>query len=303
MTSQPINPIGLKQLSDMTGGLFNQMMDVFTKDIPKGLSISFGKKNEEHSEAFIKQLMEKMMAQLPVTLMSLIPMMLSFPTKFHWELSKHLLEASAKVKRELVPQYLSQDYDVEADIKRTKEELEAVLSREFKTEVVLWRLMDEQRWAEALPIVKTIEIEREKADLRQKTEVANWKQQIAINLGDVDMFFKAISSLLKIAGNDVSYQADEMTYGITILLSKVVVGINLTLTPIGHIIASKKGPAFIVEQAIAFQNYLVKKLIDAIFKERTINTGEDFKKFITETKKDTIEIFKTLNPYVSDIIY
>lgn len=299
-TSKPIDPIGMGKLSEIVGHQFDQLMILFLEEIPKQSSNSFGGKV---GEDFFKEIMKKTIAEIPVALTSIIPLMLSQPTKFYWELVKHLLIASAKVKREIAGRYSGEKYDVENDITETKKQLENVLASQFKTEVALWKLMDEKRWEEAFTIVKAIEIERENSDLQKRVEAANWKQQIAYNLGDADTFFESISSVLKIAGDNVSYSPNDMVYGISMLLPKVLIGINLAFTPLGKHMISTQGFMFAAQQGQMFQEYLIGKIIEATFKNRIISSGNDFRNFIADTKKDTVEIFKKLNPYVEEIMY
>lgn len=45
-----------------------------------------------------------------------------------------------------------------------------------------------RKWKETLPVIKAIEMERQNTDLPLRLEVANWKSEIAFNLGDSDMF-------------------------------------------------------------------------------------------------------------------
>jgi len=304
--TKTINPISMTQLADMTGHYFDQLMDVFTNQIPKELSKNYGESFEADLESFMKEFSEMMLKELDVTLNSIIQIKLGEPTKFLWELTKCMSEASAKVKRRIAERFMK--YDVEADIERTTKELDQVLASEFKTEVVLWKLMDENRWSEALLVAKAIELERENADLPEKIEVANWKQRIAQNLGDADTFFESLSNAIKIAGDQISYSPDDMTYAVTMLLSKFIKGFAISMTNLGRQKLAYeeirgRGSHFMAEQVQAFQGFIVKKIIDATFKNRIIHTGDDFRKFITDTKRDSVVMFKRLNPYVAEIIY
>lgn len=303
-TNQKIDPISITQLSDMVGKRFKEMMEVFKNQIPKELAKEGGgdEGSKKHMESFSKDLIERMLAEFPVTLMSIIPIVFSQPTKFHWELVKCMLTASAKVKREISSK-MSYDYDVEDDIKKTKEQMEGILAKEFKTEVLLWRLIDEKKWKEALPIVKTIETERENADLPLKVEVANWKGQIAFNLGDADAFFESLSTILKNSAGQIAYSPNDMVYAISMLLQKELVALQIFLTPLGHIRVLTEGWPFMNKQGEEFQDYLVRKIIEAMFVEHKISTGEDFRKWIKETKKDIVDMYKLLNPYVTEILY
>lgn len=94
-----------------------------------------------------------------------------------------------------------------------------------------------------------------------------------------------------------------MSFAVTMLLSKTITGVAMSPSMLGRQKLLQRGPIFMAEQGMAFQEYLVKKIIDATFKERIINSGDDFRKFITDTKKDTVETFKKLNPYVAEIRY
>lgn len=302
--NQKINPISMPEISDMVGKRFKEIMEVFTNRIPKELANNSGSESiKEHMESFTKELMEKMLAEFPVTLMSIIPTMFSQPTKFHWELVKHTLEASAKVKREYSSKLSSAGYDAEDDIKKTKEQLENLLAREFKTEVLLWRLMDEKKWKEALPIIKTIEKERENSELPLRVEVANWKGQIAFNLGDVDTFFESLATILENSAGQIAYSPNDVVYTITMLLQKELVALRIALTPLGHIRASNEGFTFMVKQGEEFQGYLIGKIIEAIFAEGKIRSGDDFRNWIKETRKSTVDMYKLLNPYVAEILY
>lgn len=303
MQSSSVLRMNPELLAELVGERFRELMDIFTNKIPKELSNAMGSTSASHMESYYKEIMQKTMAEFPVALTSIIPLMFSQPTKFRWVLVQQLLTATATAKRALAPKYNLYDYDVDADIAQTKEQLEKLLANEFKTEVVLWRLMDEKKWDKATDVVKVIEIERETTDLPQKTEVINWKLQIACNSGNVDMFFEGLTSLLEIAGDDIAYVHEEATYAISVLLSKTLVAFRIAPSVLGLIQISKEGSEFINKQGIAFQNFLVGKIIEAIFKARIINSGESFRKFIIETKKDTVEMFMRLNPYVAAIDY
>jgi hypothetical protein len=303
-TTQAIPPITPAQLSRMVDIRIEQLKKIFLTQIPKTLSEQFGDLAlQQHVQDFASELMEKTIARFPVALTSIIPMMFSQPTKFHWELAKCLLKEGAEVKREVAERFKHLNYDVEKDIEKTKNEFEAILAKEYKTEVVLWRLMDENRWQDALTVIKAIEIERANADLAKKTEVANWKQQIAIYLGDVDMFFESLSTLSKIADKKLLHNPDEMVYAVTMLLSKTLVEIKLTPSFLGQMMISSKGTEFIMDQGAAFQAFLVQKIVDATLKDSIIHNGDDFRRYISETKEATITSFISLNPYVSAIRY
>ncbi len=86
-TNQKIDPISITQLSDMVGKRFKEMMEVFKNQIPKELAKEGGgdEGSKKHMESFSKDLIERMLAEFPVTLMSIIPIVFSQPTKFHWE--------------------------------------------------------------------------------------------------------------------------------------------------------------------------------------------------------------------------
>lgn len=298
-----IKSIDPKQLAEMTDEFFTELMDVFTNNIPKELQKQFGS-HEETVDSFAQEILQKTIAQFPARLMSILPMRFSQPTKFHWEFMKFLVDASAIAKREMASRFMHHHYDVEDDIKQTKEFLERKLASEYKTEVVLFKLMEEGRWTEALSTLKVIEIEREstKDDFLQ-AEVQNWKQIIAANTGNVDLFFESITSAAKIAGDSLAYDPKEATTIIAILLQKELRGFALSMSFIGQNMVNAKGTAFVAEQVKNFQDHLIRKIVEATFKNRKITTGDEFRKFIRETKHDTVQMYKKLNPFVQEIEY
>lgn len=303
-TNQKIDPISMFKLSEMVEERFKEIMDVFINQIPKDLAKDSGGDGDikNQMESFTRDLIKKMLAEFPITLASIIPTMFSQPTKFHWELVKHMLEASVKVKREISSR-LSSHYNVEDDIKKTKEQLEGLLAREYKTEVLLWRLMDEKKWKETLPVIKAIEMERQNADLPLRLEVANWKSEIAFNLGDSDMFFESLSTILKNSADQILYRPDDMVYAISILLQKELIGFRMALTPIGKGRALTEGFSFVAKQGQQYQDYLIQKIIEAVFIESKISTGEEFRNWIKDTRKGMVDTYKLLNPFVAEIVY
>lgn len=298
-----------RRMSDLEG--------IFSKYLPehivKKLGVSRYFKNHpgasKELEDSIRIITEQIFSEAAISLGGLATLQLTEPTRYQWESLKLINTACEKVKRELAQKepwkYGAKndlDYDVEEDIKSTKEESEAMLSGIYKTEVILWKLMDEDRWEEARPVLKTLELERENKDLPLKAELCNWKQRVAIHLGDTDLFFESLQMLIQNSEtHELRFYYPNPEYVLTPFILKEVVAYAMILSPMGDQTALTMGSNFHQKQGDLFQEHLAKKMAEEIFEKGTIRTAEQFRNFLKEKENEIVQIYCSLNFYVRHI--
>ena len=130
---------------------------------------------------------------MTVTIASLAVLRQFQPTRFGWLFAQEMLRASEQVKREDASRLSG--YDVELDIKNTRNSIESSLAAEHKTEVILWKLLEGEQYDQALTIIYVLEMEREHKDPFLRLEVLNWKIDVLSKLGNEQEFFDTLGRI------------------------------------------------------------------------------------------------------------
>lgn len=294
-----INPLDMNKVAEIAGHTAEQLRDILVNILPTMGQI-------KGAEGFHREMMEKISDKLTVTLLSLAPLRQREPTRFEIELRRHILTASEEVKRELVSSH-KLVFDVEEDIRKVRADMESFLNTRYKSEMSLWKMMQEERWEDAMQIIRAIELERESGDdILDKVEVANWKQYVSAHRGDADTYFVSLSGFLEAVPKEAVAMYDPTSFdqSLGILLSKILRTFNIQLNPLGYqkVVCQN---FLIVTQEIgsAFCQYLVREITNATFKDRSINSGEDFRSLLRDDAKRFEKVFVSLNPYVNAINY
>jgi hypothetical protein len=216
-----------------------------------------------------------------------------------------ILNASETAKREMSQQFLG-SYNVEDDIISTRKSIEANLSSMYRMELTLWNLMEKEQFSQALTIVEAIEIEREKKDnLLELAEILNYKIEILSRLGNEEEFFCTLQKVLKLATSaevtEIKYDNSAISTALEyLLMKKFTKGIPIQPNYLGirefsqdQLLFSKIGQEF--------QELLVKKIVDAIFKDRIIGSSNEFNKFLSSEWPNFVKSFKLMNRFVENI--
>ncbi len=313
---QIIKPASLEMLAESAKNVEEQLIDIFVNEAPKRMmerqfshlkddqdSYSANKIKESVLE-FVKNLQERLLAEIPVTVASLCTIRQIFPTRFRYELIIAVLTASEKIKREFIGKF--DPTFIENDIESTRKEVMEWIGIEFKDLIMHDYFIKEGRFDDALAVVKSIELQREASnDALLKIEVSNLKTNLALKKGDCDLYFEALNQGLSLHGKETVYfHPDMFKSSIEILLSiSIPEGIKIKLSGEGQAWFMKEGVGFVHKQAELFTSVLIRKITEGICKTREIKTGDDFRSMLSGPKfDDIVSGFKQLNPFIEKIV-
>ncbi len=305
-TQPPVLPADLGMIAGISKDMLEQIDLVFSEILPRMMKedITYSKVDMDEYITELNQLIQKNLS-LNVSAISL--KFAAEPTRFYWLLHHEILTATEKAKRELTTknQYLLTDYDLEGEIKRTREQVERMLAERYKTEVKLWKCMDAKEFDDALALANAIEIERKDKDLHLRIEATNWKVMCAAQTGYVDMSLKGLVSIMTLAQGQIAYSPADVSYVVDLLLSHIMVGFGVQYNLAGLQASSiNMFPGkFYQKQAKDYHEFLVRKITEGIFRDRVITDERSFKDFVRTNKDNHIQMFKLSNMYVGSVTY
>ncbi len=300
-----VSAITTEKTIELSMDLIDSIKTVFTTTLVKEMTENFPKGLESEMNLFISELMNETVNHFSLALTNLAPRFHSEPTRFHWLFIQEILTATEKTKRKIAKK-ANFEYDVEKDIRDSRKGMEAYISQSYGMETKLWSLMDQKRWTDALSIVRAIEIQRENEDIGLKVEVQNWKMRICAEMDYVDLVLESINKILDLTpGDSLAYQPNDANYVFSLILRSLMVGFVVKFTSHGKSKAlSELSPQkFFEEQGDKFTQYLIEKILDGIFKTRTIKAETDLKNFLRSERENLVSSFRLGNIYVEDVMY
>ena len=261
----------------------------------------------EHNESFetfgekiVQPILQEILEEMKLAIPSIAILRQNQPTRFMIQLTEEILRASEKIK--LRNRYHDNIEFINRDIKRTREQIKNSLANTYRTETVLFSLLDSKQFIQALTMVEALEIERLNENIVMKVEVLNWKLELMSKLGDDNGFFETLNKLLAmVGGEEVKYEAKSFKLAIEhILMKKFIKGIPFSLNSYG-IEQSKKDHSIPQKVGESFQELLVDKTLDAVMKTRIIESSVGLNMFLKNEWENIVWSFRLMNPYVGQI--
>ncbi len=290
-TKNAITPITFEDLKKFSDINTEMISEIFIK----------GKFFDGLDEKITKPLLQEILDEMKFALPSIAMLRQNQPTRFMMLLTEEFLRASEKIKRKNAYQLSLEN--IEKNIKNTREHVMNHLVLTYRTEKVLFSLLENNQLSQALTMIEAIEIERSKENLTMKVEALNWKLELMSKLGDDNGFFETLSKLLKMTdGQELKYDVQSFQIAIEfILMKKLSKGIQIQLNKYG-ILQFQKDRLIPQKVGEGFQELLVNKTLDAVMKTRIVESSNDLNQFLKNEWSNFVKSFRLINPYVEEIL-
>lgn len=288
-TKQAITPLTFEDIKKFSEVNTEMIYEFFNK---------FDFYDQETDEKIVQPIIQEILDEMKISIPSISILRQNQPTRFMMLLTEEILRASEKIKR----RSRGNAEATERDINKTRNQVMNNLSQTYRTETVLFSLLDSKQFDQALTMIEALEIERSKSDLIMKVEVLNWKLELMSKMGNVNGFFETLSKLLTITnGEEMKYDPKAFKSAIEyILMKKFDKGIPFSLNAYGR--QQARNDVFIpTKVGEAFQELLVNKVLDAVMKTRIIDSSSTLNQFLKSEWSNIVQSFHLINPYVAEI--
>lgn len=252
----------------------------------------------EFDEKIRKPIIQEILEEMKIAIPSIAILRQNQPTRFMMLLTEEILRSSEKIKR----RNNGHNEVAENAIKTVRDKVMNSIAQTYRTETVLFSLLDAKQFDQALTMVEALEIERSKSDLIMRVEVLNWKLELMSKMGNDNGFFETLNKLLTATnGEEMRYEKNAFKSAIEhILMKKFNKGIPFSLTAYGKQEAKKD---IFLPQKVGegFQELLVSKVLDAVMKTRIIESSPTLNQFLKSEWQNIVASFRLINPYIAEI--
>jgi hypothetical protein len=226
------------------------------------------------------------------------------PTMTQFCLNRTLLIIAAEVisyECENTYRYLS--YDYKNHILEHEEAVLGFYEQENATERLLWKLMWEKKWERAREAVCILDQERPQRSFRERAELGIWKQRVAYELNDLELFFSGLRDMSGKNNLPLKYDSEEVLLYVFFFIMKQIKVFNVSFNDFGDEEINKlyNSSASIFLAKSDFIEYLTGEVVDHMYNKRSIIDIESFRFFLNDKKCEHILDFLLDYPLVEDI--
>jgi len=278
-------------------GVINLLIDDYMGEILPYMIKVYATQREFDSSPWILKLENETLPDMNKLLDKVESMRLYLPTRFLWLTATQFLEVSEDFKCELAKVHKLKP-EMNLEMYKIRETIEIMLKKTFPLEVPIWQMLDQKKLKEALPLMKVVEDERKSADIPYQLEVDNWKTEVAIKTGDLELFFGSVNHSLELmSGIGANLDPTNLTSAIGTILQHKMPILYVEFTSMGKHLLEKRGEEFITRQSILFINWINGKICEEIAGGR-IRSADEFKSFTIKGWGDLVDGYKKLNPFI-----